>query len=224
MRRIFFGGVNFRAEMILPNPPSAAAGKVVNQRTQFRTVLPFHFRRISMLLMIFVALCVTVFACSDGNPGDGVINDFETEQDLDRVHWECHALFSLSEEHPTNGSRCLRLELYPSPYPGVTPILRKNDWSEFRSLCFDIYNAEKRDVQIAVRIDDRKTWPDYSNRYNKGFQLSMGTNRIEIPLNTLMTSGTRQGLDLKNIQRFMIFMVNPPEKNVLYIDYIRLMR
>jgi len=83
-------------------------------------------------------------------------------------------LFSLSEAHPTNGSRCLRLELYPSPYPGVTPILRKNDWSEFRSLCFDIYNAEKRDVEIAVRIDDRKTWPDYSNRYNEIEKKEMG--------------------------------------------------
>ena len=51
-----------------------------------------------------------------------------------------------------------------------------------------------------------------------------GSNPIEIPLNTLVTSGTRREMVLKSIHRFLIFMVNPTEKNVLYVDYIRLVR
>ena len=46
-------------------------------------------------------------------------------------------------------------------------------------------------IQVTVRIDDRKIWPDYPDRYNKSFRLVKGSNS---------------------------------EKNVLYVDYIRLVR
>jgi len=103
-------------------------------------------------------------------------------------------------------------------------MIEENDWSAFRSVCFDVYNPQQKDMEITVRIDDQKNWPDYADRYNKGFRLVKGSNRIEIPLNTLVTSGTRRGMDLKSIHRFLLFMVNPQEKNVLYVDYIRLIR
>ena len=75
-----------------------------------------------------------------------------------------------------------------------------------------------------MRIDDRKIWPDYPDRYNKRFRLVKGSNRIEIPLITLVTSGRGRKMDLKSIHRFLLFMVTPAEKNVLYVDYIRLVR
>jgi hypothetical protein len=174
--------------------------------------------------IISLILALILIGCADKPATDRVLFDFETDADLDRVHWKCHALFSLSEEHTTHGKRCLRLELYPSHYPGVTPMLKDNDWSRFRSLCFDIYNPQEKEIQVAVRIDDRRSWPDYPDRYNKSFQLVRGSNRIEIPLNTLVTSGTRRAMDLKSIHRFLIFMVSPMEKNVVYVDYIRLVR
>jgi hypothetical protein len=175
------------------------------------------------ILPYFILLLI-LSGCADRPATEKILFDFETDQDLDQVHWKCHALFSLSEEHATHGSRCLRLELYPSPYPGATPMLKDNAWSEFRTLRFDVYNPQEGGIELAVRIDDRKNWPDYRDRYNKGFRLVKGSNRIEIPLNTLVTSGTRRNMDLKNLYRFLIFMVNPQEKHVLYVDYIRLMR
>jgi len=174
--------------------------------------------------IISLILVLILLGCIDRPGTERVLFDFETKQDLDRVHWKCHALFSLSEEHATHGTRCLRMELYPSPYPGVTPMLRGNDWSEFRNLCFDIYNPQERETEIAVRIDDQKNWPEYPDRYNKSFRLLKGSNRIVIPLNTLVTSGAGRKMNLKRIQRFLLFMVNPPEKNVLYVDYISLVR
>ena len=170
-----------------------------------------------MVLLILIG-------CADRPATEKILFDFETDLDLDRVDWKCHALFSLSEEHATHGTRCLRLELYPSPYPGVTPMLRDEDWSKFRSLCFDIYNPQEREIKIAVRIDDQKDWPDYPDRYNKSFGLARGLNRIEIPLSTLVTSGPQRKMDLKSIHQFLIFMVSPSEKNVVYVDYIRLVR
>lgn len=175
------------------------------------------------ILLYFSALLVFA-GCADEPATEEILFDFETEQDLDRVQWECHTLFSLADQHVTHGTRCLRLELHPSPYPGLTPIAKEKDWSAFRSLCFDVYNTENREITIAVRIDDQEKPPDYPDRYSKNFPLGRGSNHIEIPLNTLVTSGTGRQTNLTNIHRFMIFMVNPPEKNTLYVDYLRLVR
>ena len=174
--------------------------------------------------LISLILALILIGCADRPATEKILFDFESDAELDQLHWACHTLMTLTDQYATHGTRCLRLELYPSPYPGVTPMLQKNDWSEFRTLCFDVYNPQEKEIEITVRIDDQKNWPDYPDRYNKGFRLVKGSNRIEIPLNTLVTSGTWRKMDLKSIHRFLIFMVNPPEKNVLYVDYIRLVR
>lgn len=114
------------------------------------------------------------------------------------------------------------MELYPSDYPGLSPKLKENDWRGFKALCFDIYNPEEKQVQISVRIDDQKDYPDYKDRYNKSFILNQGMNQISIPLNTLVTSGKDRNLNLKNIYRLLIFTASPEKRVVLYIDFIRL--
>jgi hypothetical protein len=151
-----------------------------------------------------------------------VIFDFESDAELDQFHWKCHTLFNLSDKNVTHGTKSLRLELYPSDYPGLAPMLKVNDWRRYKAFLFDIYNPEDEGIPFIVRIDDKKDLPTYGNRYNKSFILRPGLNRIKIPLNSLITSGTQRTLDLKNIYRFIFFMSNPQRKFVLFIDYIRL--
>jgi hypothetical protein len=173
----------------------------------------------------FVSLLVGGFGgCQKEIPQGKVLFDFESGGDLDRIHWKCHTLFSLSKEHATHGSKSLRMELYPSAYPGVTPILKDNDWSRFRALAFDVYNPEENEIKLRVRIDDKKEYPEYEDRYNRSFVLRKGGNRIEIPIESLVTSGTKRRLDARTIYKVIIFLVNPPGKRVLYLDYIRLVR
>ncbi|MFQ6032509.1 MAG: hypothetical protein ACE5K2_06265, partial [Candidatus Zixiibacteriota bacterium] len=131
-------------------------------------------------------------------------------------------LFSLSDEQATHGEKSLRLELYPSDYPGLTPMIEKRDWSRYDALRFDIYNPQYEAVTLTVRIDDRKDYPNYADRYNKRFILKPGINHVRIPLDTFVTSGTDRKLDLKNIYRVLIFMARPERRVVLYVDYIRL--
>jgi hypothetical protein len=173
----------------------------------------------------FVVLLMSGFGgCRNEMPQEMVLLDFEEDGDLDRIHWKCHTLFSLSEEHATHGSRCLRMELYPSPYPGVTPILKDHDWSRFRTLAFDVYNPGVNEVKLTVRIDDKKEYPEYEDRYNRAFVLERGDNRIEISLESLVTRGTKRKLDARTIYRVVIFVVDPPVRTELYLDYLRLVR
>jgi len=139
------------------------------------------------------------------------------------LYWNCHTLYTLSDSHVTHGTRSLKLDLYPSDYPGFISSMTVKDWSNFQELSFDVYNPSQHPVQIGVRIDDRKNYPDYGERYNKGFILRFGRNNISVPLNTLVTSGSKRKLDLANIRRLFIFMASPVKKSTLYLDNIKLL-
>ena len=178
--------------------------------------------KIRTKITLITACLWCLLACFGGSPTEFVLSDFESDADLDRFHWKCHTLFSLSNENVTHGDKSLRLELYPSDYPGLALKLGMNNWSRYKILSFDISNPEDEETSISVRIDDKQDYPNYADRYNKSFIIKPGLNRLNIPLTSLITSGARRPLDLKKIYRFLIFMSHPQKKSVLYIDYVHL--
>ena len=170
-----------------------------------------------------ILLSSLVLCCSNSNPPkENIFFDFESDSELDEVHWKCHTLMSISNKYATHGKGSLKLELYPSSYPGFNPFTKIIDWSPFKSLCFDIYNPDENEKQITVRVDDKEYETEYSDRYNKSFVIKTGMNHIEIRLDSLITSGTKRKMDTSEIYKFLFFMHEPSEKVVLYVDYIRL--
>jgi len=166
-------------------------------------------------------VCFVWMGCSN-LMGEKILFDFETDEEMDRFHWKCHTLFTLSDEHVTHGSKSLRLEFYPSEYPGLAPIIKNADWSKYRAFLFDVNNPQDWDILVSIRIDDKKDHPNYADRYNSSFIIMPGTNTITIPFDSLITSGTKRMLNLKMIYRVLVFMEQPKEKATLYFDYIRL--
>jgi hypothetical protein len=176
-----------------------------------------------LIRFIFIMVWLLAFIGCQGNiQKELVLFDFESDWELDNVHWKCHTLLSLSDEHATHGMKSLKLELFPSAYPGLNPALDKKDWRGYSSLCLDLFNPDNEDKKIVMRIDDKEDADDYADRYNRSFLLRPGMNHIMIPLNSLITSGTNRQLDLRKIYNYLIFMVNPAQKAVLYVDYIRI--
>jgi hypothetical protein len=116
----------------------------------------------------------------------------------------------------------LRLELYPSAYPGMAFELPIHNWSGYKMLSLDIYNPQEEIIFLAMRIDDRKEYPSFDDRYNNSFLLKPGMNHLNIPLASMATSGTKRNLNLRNIHRFLIFMAQPQKKYILYIDHVHL--
>lgn len=177
-------------------------------------------RSVGFILM----LCVmgTIAACGGTAPGEQVLFDFESDEELDQLQWKCHALMSISDEHPSHGTKSLKAELYPSDYPGLEPRMKKNSWEGLGSFSFDVYNPQAQDISIHVRIDDRRDYPSAHDRYQSSFILKPGTNTISIPFDTLITTGTGRKLNLQTIWRVFIFLAHPQEKHTLYFDHIRL--
>ena len=165
---------------------------------------------------LIIVYAFVLIACTGSGSAGRVLFDFESDAELDLFYWKCHTLFALSDEYATHGNSSLKLQLYPSDYPGLEPMLDDNDWRDYETFCFDIYNPEREALQIHVRIDDRK------ERYNESFTIQPGLNQVRIPLETLITSGTKRRLNLKNIYRLFIFMIRPENRVVLYVDYLRI--
>jgi len=178
----------------------------------------YHKTRIGIMIIFILSL----FTCYGGRPEQFILSDFESDADLDKVQWQCHTLFSIADENATHGHSSLRLELYPSAYPGIAFELPLRDWRSYNMLSLDIYNPQVEEISLAMRIDDREEYPEFNDRYNEGFPLKPGMNHLRIPLDSLTTTGTKKAINLKNICRCMLFMVQPPQKQVLYIDYVHL--
>ncbi len=175
--------------------------------------------------IIILILCMFfVFACEKIKDNELVLFDFESESVFDEFHWKCRTLFSLSDDYAIQGKKSLKLELYPSLYPGLSPELKHHDWRGYQAFCFEVYNPLSEAINLVVRIDDKKEALEHSDRYNKSFNLLPGANHLKIPLDSIKTSVTKRPLDLKNIYRFLIFMSHPDKKHILYLDYFRLVR
>ena len=175
--------------------------------------------RYSIVLSIF--LCLLLGCCSE-QPNERILFDFETDRELDRFHWKCHTLLALSDDHVTHGRKSLKLELFPSEYPGLAPMIKDTNWSKHETLRFDVYNPQSSVLPLTVRIDDRDESADFNERSNKTFSIKPGANTVSIPLKSLVTSGGGRPLNLKSIRRLVVFMGQPKETTVLYFDYFRL--
>jgi hypothetical protein len=86
----------------------------------------------------------------------------------------------------------------------------------------DIFNPSKDDVHFQVRIDDHQSNWEYANRFDQDFVLKPGPNSISIPINSIKTNLHYQQLNLKKMERLIVFVPNNQKPRDLYIDNIRL--
>ena len=107
-------------------------------RERCHTSMAFACKTISAM-----AILVFLISCSKDAPKVVMLHDFETDSELDQLHWSCHTLFALSDEHATHGSKSLKLELYHSDYPGLSFIPSVMDWRYYRCLALTSINHHK---------------------------------------------------------------------------------
>lgn len=171
--------------------------------------------------VLYLFYLITLVSCS-ANPSEYVLFDFESPATLDELSWKCHTVFSLADAPVAHGSHSLRMELYPSDTPGFAHSVSKGDWTGFHFFCADIFNASDHGLKMGVRIDDKFECPDLKDCCIQYIPISPGWNTVKIPLGQLKTLRTQRVLDVSSIVRIFFFLVNPPEKTVVYLDYVRL--
>lgn len=152
-----------------------------------------------------------------------VISNFENSFDLQR--W--HGTIELSDDIFSSGKSSLKVTLPPKQYANVQLQGEPQDWSNYETLSFDIYNKQKNNIFLMLRIHDEThilgeyRWR-YDDRFNESLLLNAGWNSYELSLVTIENAPARRKIDLKKIANLQFFVLDPERETVLYIDNLRL--
>ena len=177
---------------------------------------------IRFLLAAWLLLGAACAADSSRENREATLFDFESEAELDLLHWECGAFMERDVHHAASGQYSLRVEMYPNgEYPGFKAGFAKG-WQGYKMLSIDIYNPGAGDIKFSYRIDDRDDNPPFADRANGYVMVRPGRNTFSLDLENLKTSGTNRRLDLEKISSLALFVHQPPQKLVLYLDRVRL--
>lgn len=152
----------------------------------------------------------------------GKLFDFESDDELQYLNWECRKWFERSTDHATSGRCSLAVTLPPGQYPGINFIDIEKDWSAYRLFKLDVFNPDAESLQFHIRIDDRKSGLEYGNRFDRDFVLPRGMNHITLPLADVRANIALRTLDLRQVERLMFFIPGNDRKRTFYIDNIRL--
>ena len=175
------------------------------------------------LFVIVLWSLLSLIACQNSLQGEEkILHDFESDSELDSFFWRCHALFSLSDDHVTHGEKSLRLELYPSGVTGLAPMIENQDWRHFDHLRFDVFNTTRKTFLLSIWINDHIEYTGRQDLYSKNVDIKPGLNRVSIPLENLVTQGTKRKINLEIISNLFIFVPNLDHTVVFHIDYLRL--
>jgi len=151
----------------------------------------------------------------------GKLFDFEAASELQYLNWECRKWFELSDKHATSGKHSLLVTLPAGQYPGIYFKDIEKDWSGYRFFNMDLFNPSEP-FTFHVRVDDKKSGWEYADRFDKNFKIQKGMNNITIPLESVKANITPRSLDLRKIERVMLFLPGNEKKRTFHIDNIRL--
>jgi hypothetical protein len=94
----------------------------------------------------------------------------------------------------------LVVEFARGRWPGVSLREPVPDWSAYRTLLIDVENPDTLKLGFTVRVHDRGHWRDYSDRFNRHFELAGGERRtLRIDLGEVARAPRGRLMDMRQI-------------------------
>ncbi len=121
-----------------------------------------------------------------------------------------------------NSSTALQVTFNPGQYPGFNFAHPPKDWTGYSKLRFEVFSKTEKLQRISLRIHDGEHSQEYTDRFNKSFEIRQGVNSLEIPLSEIQNAPQLRKMNLSNVAGFAIFMVNPEDSPSLYFDNLSL--
>lgn len=117
----------------------------------------------------------------------------------------------------------LEVEFVRGRFPGVSLHEPVSDWSAYRTLLIDVENPDDADLGLTVRIHDLGHWQNYSDRFNRHFDLAAGERRtLRIDLGEVARAPKGRVLNLRQISDIRLFRDDPDGAVRLRIYSLRL--
>ena len=104
----------------------------------------------------------------------------------------------------------LEVEFVGGPWPGVSLHEPVPDWSGYRTLLIDVENPGAVKLEFTVRVHDRGHWQNYSDRFNRHFELAAGERRtLRIDLGEVARAPKGRVMDMHQISNIALFRDTP---------------
>jgi drug/metabolite transporter superfamily protein YnfA len=180
----------------------------------------------SSLLIIEIAL-VAMTAAAEQRMIDQLplLSGMESKADVAR--WQGIASeVSQSGEVATEGDFSLQARLSTAAFTGISLSKLPNDWSEYSTLTFELYNPQSEDLPMTIRIHDAhhelsdQRWR-FEDRFNKRIVVQPGWNHFEISLREVHQAPESRSMDLGLIKELRLFAAGLGEPKVIHADNFR---
>jgi hypothetical protein len=100
----------------------------------------------------------------------------------------------------------LEVEFVGGPWPGVSLHEPVPDWSGYRTLLIDVENPDTVKLGLTVRVHDRGHWREYSDRFNRHYELAAGERRtLRIDLGEVARAPKGRLMDMRQISNVALF-------------------
>lgn len=185
---------------------------------------------------VALLLVVTVFSVTALAEEERLLCGFNSEEDLELFEWS--AARELSEEHATEGDKCVKVTFsgQTTAWPGFNSSDKEllSGWEKYDFLLVDIHNPGEKVTMLNVRIDDPKIIDDpktknddWTSWFSQSWKVFPGKNTLKIELHNMATPNRVRTIRPEDVIRLSFFKnyggrykKNPPI--VLYIDNLRL--
>jgi VanZ family protein len=121
------------------------------------------------------------------------------------------------------GADALEVVFARGRWPGVSLREPVPDWSAYRTLLIDVENPDAVKLGFTVRVHDRGHWRDYSDRFNRHFELASGERRtLRIDLGEVARAPKGRRMDLRQVADVTLLRDTKVGGNRLRIYTLRL--
>lgn len=128
---------------------------------------------------------------------------------------------ALTRARASEGERALRVLGGAGDWAGASYAAGGKDWTPFRALALDVFNP-REPFTLFVRVDDDAGSPQGAGRFERGFDLARGWNRLRLPLVEVARGSKERGLNLRAIRRVAVFTGDGQPNRLWFLDNVHL--
>ncbi|MDB4614628.1 VanZ family protein [bacterium] len=151
-----------------------------------------------------------------------------------RMRWresECAIKVVRNTEVATDGQYVLQWTISPGEFPGCQMYEPYPSWENYEFFEFDVQLAESAptdQLTVNLKIQDKPhvTTPadaKFEDRFQRKIGLQKGeTQHIKISIDDVLNSPGTRKMDLSQMQLIELFVIEPTESMVVYLDNVRL--
>ncbi|MEQ2010219.1 MAG: VanZ family protein [Limisphaerales bacterium] len=130
---------------------------------------------------------------------------------------------SLTRARASQGEQSLRVVGGAGDWAGVSYSAGDKDWTAFRALSLDVFNP-RDPFTIFVRVDDNGDCAKLADRFERGFELARGWNRLRVPTAEIEHGPKERRLNMKAVRRVSVFSGDGEPQRFWFLDNVRLER